>query len=117
MVTATYGTAIFQGIASKKIYAVDLYISDVIGDVVNFDSGNGAGATTLGFWKAPEALVLTDLSIVAGNTVTTQLVPTADGGLIPGVRLREANFLNTLPTRSQLSLGFKQGTNISFTQA
>lgn len=116
MVTPTYGTANFVGSSGKR-YAVDFYISDVIGAPCTFDSGNGASSTSLQFWKAVENVVLVDVSIATGPTVMTQLVPTADGGIIQGIRLRIANFLNTLAFRPVLSLGFKQGTNISFTQA
>ena len=116
MVTPTYGTAMFKGV-SGKIYNVDIYVSDVIGAVTTFDSGNGASSTSLGFWKAPENVSLFDLSLATGPTVMTQLVPTADGGLIPGVRFRIANFLNSLSLRPAIALGFKAGTNVSFTQA
>lgn len=116
MVTATYGTAMFKG-ASGKVYNVDLYISDVVGAVATMDSGQGASTTSLGFWKAPENVVLFDMSIVTGPTVMTSLIPTADGGVIPGVRFRIANFLNTLATRPAVAIGYKQGTNVGFTQA
>lgn len=116
MVTVSYGTAIFRG-NSGKIYNVDFYISDVVNAVCTFDAGNGASATSLGFWKIPERCVLIDMSIVAGPTVMTQLIPTADGGIIPGVRFRIANFLNSLATRAGVNLGFNQGTNFGLTQA
>lgn len=116
MVTPTYGTATFKG-SSGKNYAVDFYISDVVAAPATWDSGNGATSTSLEFWKAPEPVVLLDISIATGPTVMFTLVPTADGGLIPGARFRIANFLNTLAFRPQLNLGFKQGTNVGFIQA
>ena len=116
MVTATYGTAVFTG-QSGKIYNVDFYIADVVGTAVKFDSGSGAGTGSLPFWKAPEKCLLTDISIVTGPTVMVALVPTADGGTIPGVRFRIANFLNSLATRASVRLGFNAGTNVGFTEA
>lgn len=112
-----YGTATFQGLKTGKIYSVDIYISDVVAAPVTWDSGSGAGSTTLTFWKAPEPVILTDLSIASGLTDTTTIFPTADGGQIPGVRFRHANFLNSLAFRPRLNLGFKEGTNVGMTQA
>ena len=112
-----YATAMFKGVTSNKTYAVDVYCSDVNGAVANFDSGSGASSTSLGFWKAPEAVVLYDFSINTGMTDTKAIFPTADGGQIAGFRFRYANFLNSLATRPALAIGFRQGTNIGFTQS
>jgi hypothetical protein len=117
MVTAELGTATFQGLQTKATYAVDIYISDVVAAPVTFDSGSGAGATSLQFWKAPEDVMLVDLSVATGNTVATALVPTSNGGQIPGQRFRTANFLNTLAFRPAIKLGFKSGSNVGFLQA
>jgi hypothetical protein len=111
MVTPTYGTATFAG-ASGRTYSVDFYIADVVGQAVRFDSGSGAGTGSLAYWKAPESVILKDLSIVANPTVMTALLLTADGAQIPGVRARIANFLNTLAFRPNISIGFKAGSSI-----
>lgn len=111
MVTPTYGTATLKGLETGNTYQVDFYIADVVGDLVNFDSGNGAGAATNTFWKCPENCVLTDLSIATGPTVMTQLIPTSDGGVLAGKVYRIANFLSTLAYRPNLLLGFKRGSN------
>lgn len=112
-----YATFMFKGVQSGKTYAVDAYLSDVAAAVVNLDSGSGASSTSLGFWKAPEAVVLYDFSINTGMTDTKSIFPTADGGQIAGFRFRYANFLNTLATRPALAIGFRQGTNVGFTQS
>jgi len=116
MVTPTYGTAMFKGVTSGKTYAVDMYISDVVGAPVTFDSGNGATSTSLGFWRAPEPVILYDLSIATGPTVMTALVPTTNGGIIAGFAFRIANFLNTLATRPAITIGWKEGSNVGFNQ-
>jgi len=116
MVTPTYLTCVFRG-DSGRIYNVDAYIADVVGSPVKWDSGSGAASTSNPFWKAPENGRIIDLSIVTGPTVMTSLVPTADGGQIPGNRFRIANFLNSLATRANINLGFKAGTNIGFIEA
>jgi len=96
---------------------VQLYIADVVGTAVKFDSGSGAGTGSLPFWKVPEQCVLRDLAITTGPTVMTTLVMTADGANIPGQRLPIAAYLNTLANRPPLTIGFKQGTNFGFTEA
>lgn len=117
MVTPTLGTSTFQGINSKQTYAVDIYISDVVAAPTTWDSGSGASATSLTFWRAPEDVLLVDLSIATGPTVMTSLIPTANGGSIPLNRFRIANFLNTLAFRPAIKMGFKQGSNVGFLQA
>lgn len=112
MVTPTYGTMMLRGLASGKTYAVDFYIADVANNQVRFDSGSGAGTGSLQYWKVPEDCVLFDMSLATGPTVIFSLVPTADGAIIPGVRMRIANFLNTLAFRPTLAVGFKRGTNM-----
>lgn len=116
MVTATYGTAMFKGVQSGKTYPVDMYISDVVGAPITWDSGNGATSTSLGFWRAPEQVVLYDLSIATGPTVMTQLVPTSNGGPIGTFTFRIANFLNSLATRPSIALGWDKGSNVGFNQ-
>lgn len=115
MVTPTYGTATFKG--RTKTYSVDFYIADVVGTAVKFDSGSGAGTGSLPFWKAPENVVLVDLSIVTGPTVMTTLIPGTNGASIPGQRMRIANFLNTLAFRPALQIGVANGSNFQLTEA
>lgn len=117
MVTPTYGTANFKGLQTGRTYQVDFYIADVVGTAVKFDSGSGAGTGSLPYWKAPENCILYDVSIATGPTVMTALTLTADGSTIPGVRLRIANFLNSLATRPVLSIGYKAGTNVGAIEA
>jgi len=115
MVTATNGTATFIGI-SGKLYNIDLYISDVLNAPVTWGVSGNAGATSLTFWRSPERVTLVDLSIITGPTVMTSLVPTSNDGVIPGLRYRIANFLNTLTNRTKLNVSFEAGRNIGFIQ-
>ena len=115
MATPFYGTATFQGLQTKATYSVDVYCSDAAGPV-NWDSGSGATATSLTFWKAPEDVVLVDLSFSSAATMVV-ITPTSNGGLIPGQKFRFANFLNTLAFRPAIKLGFRGGNNIGLIQA
>jgi len=117
VVTPTYGTATFRGLRSGANYAVDFYISDVVAAPITWDAGSGASSTSLTFWKAPEDVVLVDISLATGPTVMTTLVPTANGGVIAGARFRIANFLNTLAFRPGLTLGFRANANVGMIQA
>jgi len=114
MVTATYGTATFYGLRSKQRHSVDFYIADVVGTQVKFGVSGPASATASPFFKAPEPMVLQDLSIVTGPTVMVGLKIKADDAVIPGKIVRIANFLNTLTTRPALGIGFAEGTNVGF---
>ena len=116
MVTASYGTCVFKG-ASGILYNVDFYIADVVATAVKFDAGSGASATSLPFWRAPENCTLVDISIVTGPTVMVALVPNVNGGVVPGIRFRIANFLNTLAFRPAVRIGVAQGSNYGMTEA
>jgi len=111
-----YATAIFLGLQTGKTYAVDMYLSDVANADVNWDSGNGAGASSLTYWKAPENVVFQDLAINTGMTDTTNIALTSDGAQIPGARLRFAQHVNTIATRPKLQIGFKMGSNVGAIQ-
>lgn len=116
MVTATNATAVFKGLRSGTIYTVDMYISDVVAAPVTFSTSGLATSTSLTFWKAPEDVMLIDLSVISGPTVMVALQPTSNDGIVAGYMFRIANFLNSLATRAPISLGFAAGKNIGFIQ-
>ena len=106
-----YGTFVFMGLRSKRIYNVDVYYSDVADALINWDGGAGASATSPNSFTAPEAVILTDIAIVTGGTDTKKLQllrnnqPTGDF-------IRHVPHLTTNPVRPQLQLGFGQGVEI-----
>lgn len=106
-----YGTFTFVGIASGRIYNVDIYFSDVVDALLNFDGGAGASATSPNSFTCPEEVVLTDVAIVTGGTDTKKLQilrnnqPTGDF-------LRHTQHLTTSPARSPVRLGFRTGTEV-----
>lgn len=109
------GTAIFRG-QSGAHYAIDVYVSDVVGALCNWDSGNGASATTETFWTAPESVTLIDFSIITGLTDTTTLRLTANSRNLQSL-IRHANYLNTLSFRPVLNTPFGSGERIGLIQA
>lgn len=115
MVTATNGTLTFKG-ASGKTYSLDFYISDVVAAYVTINPAGKAGTGNNTFWKCPEPVVLTDMSIASGPTVMVGLQALADDAPIAGASLRIANFLNTLANRPYPGIGFQAGRNVAFTQ-
>lgn len=112
--TPQYAGFFFVG-RSGKTYAVDAYISDVNGALINWDGGAGASSTSPTFWKAPEDVILQDYSMVTGTADTEKLRLLRDSMPTAHV-LRYGVHLTSLATRPKLNIGFLKGTNISAVQ-
>ncbi len=110
-----YGTMVFIGAQSKRVYNVDSYFSDVVDALGNFDGGGGASATSPDSFTAPEDLLLNDFSIVTGMTDTTK-IQILRGNQPTGDFLRYTQHLTTAPARSPLRLGFARGTQVRVIQ-
>lgn len=115
MVTPTNGALFFRG-RSGKNYSVNIYISDVVGAAVTFNTVGAAVAGSQTFWLAPEDVVLVDASIVTGPTVMTNLVPYANDAPV-GSTLPIAAFLSTLANRPNPGIGYAAGRKITIIQA
>lgn len=102
------GTLFFIGLQTKTSYAVDLYISDVVSGMGNFDAGAGSSATSPDFYTFPEDVILQDFSVVTGLTDTTKIRMVGDGRPSSQV-LRYALHLTTLNNRPKLNIGVKAG--------
>jgi hypothetical protein len=109
------GTMFFRGTQTGRTYAVDVYVSDVVGGAVTFDSGAGASATSDTFYIAPENIILNDFSIASGLTDTAKISINANG-VQTGNRLRYANHLNSLNNRPLLGVPFRAGSKIACSQ-
>lgn len=115
--TPQYGTMTFMGVLSKQTYTKDVYLSDVAGRQINFDSGDGASANSGTSWRPPEPVVLRDFSINTGMADTVGIVMTANGVLQgTGSFLRYANQLNTLNNRPALNIPFQVGVDVGAIQ-
>lgn len=106
-----YGTFIFLGLRSKRVYNVDAYFSDVADALVNFDGGGGAGTASPTSWTAPEPCILIDQSIVTGMTDTTK-IQVLRNNQATGDFLRYSQHLTTSAVRSPIRLGFGQGVEV-----
>lgn len=108
-------TMTFIGRQTGQTYSKDVYLSDVVAGLVNWDSGAGASANSETFWTPPEAVVMRDFSILTGMTDTTAMQITKNG--VPsGNILRYANYLNTLNSRPPMMIAFPAGTKIGLIQ-
>jgi hypothetical protein len=110
-----YGTFTGYGAQSKKSYSVDVYLSDVVSAMGNFDGGAGAGATSPDFYTFPEPVILTDFSLPSGMTDTT-VARISVNGVPTATMIRWANFLNTLNNRPTLQIKLKAGSRLQLVQ-
>jgi hypothetical protein len=106
-----YGTMIFTGLRSRRIYNVDIYGSDVADGLLNFDGGAGASSSSPLSYTAGEPIVLTDFAIVTGMTDTTKIQVLRNNQPV-GDFLRYAMHLTTLSNRAEVRVGFNQGVEI-----
>lgn len=105
-----YCTFVFLG-QSTRVYNVDVYYSDVVDGLINWDGGAGASATSPDSFTAPENITLKDIAVVTGGTDTTKF-QLLRGNQPTGDFIRHVPHLTTNPNRPQLNLGFRQGTQI-----
>lgn len=110
-----YGTIFARGVRSGKGYAVDLYISDVVSGLGNWDSGAGASSTSDTFFTFGEPVVIYDFSIATGLTDTTAARFVGNGRPSSEV-IRWANQLNTLNNRPRLNIPVRAGTRLGMLQ-
>lgn len=115
MVTPETGTINLKG-RSGQMYTYSLYSSDVINAPLTFNTVGVAVATSQNFLIAPEDMVVSDISITTGNTVSTTFNFYANDMNL-GALCAEANILNTLTTRSFPQVGYKKGSKITILQA
>lgn len=114
MVTPTTATISATGLQSGKPYSIPIYIADVADALVHFDGGSGASATSPQDFDCPEDMVIEDISVKSGPTVIFSLQPASGNALIQNTRYQLADFLNSLPARPKLRLGFRKGSRMRF---
>lgn len=106
-----FGTMVFHGVVTGRVYNVDVYFSDVVDAQTRWDGGGGASANSPDSFTAPEELILNDFSIVTGMTDTTK-IQVLRNNQPTGDFLRYTQHLTTAPVRSPLRLGFRAGVQV-----
>lgn len=115
--TPKTGVVSFLGLQSGTVYQKPLYNADVNGTYCRLDNGGGTPGASGGenFAVFSEPVKLIDCAFVTGIADTANLRLMADYNPTPYV-VNWANYVNTLPVRIPLNIGFKAGTRISFLQ-
>jgi len=109
--TPQYGTFVFRGLQTGRVYNVDIYMSDVADALVRFDGGAGASQTSPDSFIPTEPVALIDVAIVTGTADTTK-IQILRGNQPTGDFLRYTQHLTTSPFRSPVNLGFAAGTPV-----
>lgn len=113
--TPKNASAHFVGRNTGATYTKDIYLSDVAAALANWDSGQGASATSETFWTPPEPVSLVDYSHETGMADTTKVQVTRNG--VPtGNIFRYIVFLTSLNSRPKLNLPFAAGDKIALVQ-
>jgi hypothetical protein len=112
-----YGTIYARGLKTGTPFAVDIYGTDVVGDLVNFDGGAGAGAASPTFYTFPEDVIVYDAALDAG-AATYQItnIRLIGNGVPSGVVIRWKTHLNTLNNRPPLAVKVAAGHRLSAIQ-
>lgn len=115
MVTPTNGALTLKG-RSGKTYAINFYISDVIGAYVTMSLVGVAGSGSQNWYSAPEDCIITDISLATGPTVMTNMrlqISDIDVGVIVPI----ANYLNTLANRGNPNIPLPANKKFTILQA
>jgi hypothetical protein len=115
--TPKTGVVSFLGLSSNTVYQIPLYNADVNGTYCRLDNGGGTPGATGGenFVVFPESVRLVDCAFVTGIVDTANLRVMVDYSPTRYV-VNWANYVNSLPTRIPLNIGFNAGRRISFQQ-
>jgi len=113
MASAQNGVFTFTG-RTGRIYNVDYYTADTAGVLGTFNPSGAAVAGSPTYWRAPEAVVVTDFAMHTGTT-QTGLIMTEDGAIKNGAVIKYVPFLDTIANRPRLNIPFAQGALIGAT--
>lgn len=114
MVTPTNGTCTFLNERTGAFEKANMYIADATGTQVKLNVLALAASTDPTFVQYGDPVMLVDVSIKSGPTVSTVLIPTSGNAKIPGKLISIADQLNSLTTRTPINLRFKAGSLIGF---
>ena len=113
---AINATLVAKGLRSGKNYFIDVYAPDAVATLFTFNPAGNAVATSNASWRAPEDLLLIDISAAAVPTATS-FTWTKDGAVIAGGVCRWANQGTALPNRENINIPIPAGSFLGAIQA
>ena len=113
---AANATLVAKGARTGKNYFIDVYAPDAVATLFTFNPSGNAVATSNASWRAPEDLVLKDISAASVPTATS-FTFTQDGAAIAGGVCRWANQGTALPQRVPLNIPIPAGSFLGAIQA
>ena len=108
-------TMVLKGLQTGRTYSVDVFAPDAAGTQLRYNGSGSASATAADSFRAPENVLIEDISIAASPTATG-VVLTKDGNTIIGGSLRWANQLVTTVNRVKLAIPIPAGSFIGGNQ-
>ena len=104
---ASAGSMKFVG--AKRTYTIDLYIPDAIATDITFSASGLAAATSQATWRAPENVVMTEVSLSAAAPTAVGAFLTVNNAVVNGGTWKHANQLSTLATRMSFYVPIRAG--------
>ena len=111
---ATNATIVMVG-KSGRTYTLDAYVPDAIATFLGLNPSGLAASTTPTTWRAPEDVVIKDITAIAAPTAVGAILQINNANANGGT-LRWNNQLASLPNRMKLTLPIRSGDFISFLQ-
>lgn len=111
---ASAGTMKFVG--KSRTYSVDLYIPDAVATLIGFSTSGLAGTASPTTWRAPEDVVMTEISLSAAAPTAVGAFLTCNNAVVNGGTWKHANQLSTLATRMQFYIPIRAGDFVGATQ-
>lgn len=115
MVTATNAIATFVK-DNGETQSVSFYIADVVGTDVKWNLSALSTSTNQAFITASRNMLLRDIAITTGPTVTKVLIIKRDDVPVGNV-VSIAQYLDSLNSRPPLNIPYRAGAKITFTEA
>ena len=104
---ASAGSMKFVG--KGRTYVVDLYIPDAVATDITFSASGLAASTSQATWRAPEDVVMTEVSLSAAAPTAVGAFLTINNAVANAATWKHANQLSTLATRMSFYVPIKAG--------
>lgn len=100
---------------SGQTYQIDCYVPDAVATQWTFNPSGLAASTSPNYWKAPEAVTIIDVIVVAAPTAVGGIL-TLSGALYSGKTLRWANQTQATTNRVKLAIPVPAGEQLGVLQ-